>query len=159
MPIATHLLHGRTLILLSNREPYEHVAADAGVEVRKPAGGLVSALDPTLQRTHGTWVAWGSGTADRDNSDVEDRVQVPPDDPSYTLADPLRQVPLDVPVWAVHARDDDTVPFSQAEDYVTAARQAGGEAFLVEVAGGHFGVIDPASDAWAAVVEVLDSIG
>jgi alpha,alpha-trehalose-phosphate synthase [UDP-forming] len=85
MPIATHLLHGRTLILLSNREPYEHVAADDGVDVRKPAGGLVSALDPTLQRTHGTWVAWGSGTADRENSDAEDRVQVPPDDPSYTL--------------------------------------------------------------------------
>lgn len=82
-----------------------------------------------------------------------------PDHPSYDLADPLRQVPLDVPVWAVHARDDDTVPFGQAEDYVTAARRAGGEAFLVEVAGGHFGVIDPASDAWAAVVEVLDSIG
>ena len=68
------------------------------------------------------------------------------------------QVPLDAPVWAVHARDDDTVPFSQAEAYVDAATAAGGEATLVEVTGGHFEVVEPGSDAWAACVEVLDSI-
>jgi alpha,alpha-trehalose-phosphate synthase [UDP-forming] len=85
MPTATDYLDGRTLILLSNREPYEHVVAGDGVQVRKPAGGLVSALDPTLQRTHGTWVAWGSGAADPEHSDADGRVQVPPDDPSYTL--------------------------------------------------------------------------
>ena len=78
---------------------------------------------------------------------------------AYDRADPMSQVPLDVPVWAVHARDDDTVPFSQARNYVTAARRAGAEATLVEVGGGHFGVIDTASDAWAAVVAVLDGIG
>ena len=44
-----------------------------------------------------------------------------PDAATYEQADPLTQVPLDVPVWAVHARDDDTVPFSQAEAYVDAA--------------------------------------
>ena len=85
-----HTLAGRTLILLSNREPYEHVApaADApadAVTVRRPPGGLVSALDPTMQRTHGTWVAWGSGSADRAHADAEGRVAVPPEDPSYTL--------------------------------------------------------------------------
>ena len=78
-------LHGRTLILLSNREPYEHVKDDGTVTVKKPAGGLVSALDPTMQRTHGVWVAWGSGDADRESSDPGGCVQVPPDDPSYTL--------------------------------------------------------------------------
>ena len=82
-----------------------------------------------------------------------------PGDPSYAMADPLRQVPLDAPMWAVHARDDDTVPFSQAETYVAAAREAGAQATLVEVSGGHFGVIDTGSPAWAAVVAVLDSIG
>lgn len=73
--------------------------------------------------------------------------------------DPRQQIPLDVPVWAVHARDDDTVPFAQAAAYVDAATAAGAEATLVEVTGGHFGVIDPDSDAWAAQLEVLDGIG
>ena len=82
--LARHL-NGRTLILLSNREPYEHVRADAEVTVKRPAGGLVSALDPTMQRTHGVWVAWGSGDADREAADEGGCVQVPPEDPSYTL--------------------------------------------------------------------------
>jgi acetyl esterase/lipase len=81
-----------------------------------------------------------------------------PDEATYDRADPLTQVPLDVPVWAVHARDDDTVPFEQATTYVDAATAAGAEATLVEVTGAHFGVIDPGSEAWAACVEVLDSI-
>ena len=80
------------------------------------------------------------------------------DESTYDRADPLAQVPLDVPVWAVHARDDDTVPFAQATTYVDAATAAGAEATLVEVTGGHFGVIDTGSEAWAACVEVLDSI-
>ena len=72
-------------ILVSNREPYEHMYGSGGIEVRQPAGGLVSALDPTMQYTHGTWVAWGSGTADRDVSDEAGRVQVPCEDPQYTV--------------------------------------------------------------------------
>ena len=81
-----------------------------------------------------------------------------PDETTYERADPLTQVPLDVPVWAVHARDDDTVPFAQATTYVDAATAAGAEATLVEVPGGHFGVIDTGSEAWAACVEVLEGI-
>ncbi|MHB1223023.1 MAG: alpha,alpha-trehalose-phosphate synthase (UDP-forming) [Gemmatimonadaceae bacterium] len=78
-------LRDRTLILLSNREPYEHVVRDGAISVRQPAGGLVSALDPTMQQTRGTWVAWGSGAADRETADDEGRLMVPPDDPRYTL--------------------------------------------------------------------------
>ncbi len=78
---------------------------------------------------------------------------------TYEQADPLAQVPLDVPVWVVHASDDDVVPFSQATTYVDAATAAGADATLVEVTGGHFEVVEPTSDAWAACVEVLDSIG
>ena len=79
------LLGGKRLILVSNREPYEHVPGAHGVEVRTPPGGLVSALDPTMRKTHGVWIAWGSGDADRETADANGRVQVPPDDPSYTL--------------------------------------------------------------------------
>ncbi len=93
MPDFAQLLRDRTLILLSNREPYEHRRINGAVDVRVPPGGLVSALDPTLQATHGIWVAWGSGNADRDFTDDYDRVQVPPDEPSYTL----RRVFLDEP--------------------------------------------------------------
>jgi len=81
------LFAGRPLILLSNREPYEHVEDAAGPVVVRPPGGLVSALDPTLRRTHGVWVAWGSGSADRAVADDAGRVAVPPppEAPSYTL--------------------------------------------------------------------------
>src|SRR5687768_1745368 len=78
-------LRDRTLILLSNREPYEHARRGGEITVRRPAGGLVSALDPTMQLTHGTWVAWGSGSADRETADAEGRLAVPPEDGTYTL--------------------------------------------------------------------------
>jgi alpha,alpha-trehalose-phosphate synthase [UDP-forming] len=72
-------------ILVSNREPYEHVRGVSGIAVRQPPGGLVSALDPTMRRIHGTWVAWGSGSADHETADGMGRVRVPPDEQSYTL--------------------------------------------------------------------------
>lgn len=82
----THYLADHKFILVSNREPYEHVRGiDGGLEVKQPAGGLVSALDPTMRRTHGTWVAWGSGSADRDASDAMGRVAVPVGEEAYTL--------------------------------------------------------------------------
>ena len=85
MTDVTRYLDGRTLILLSNREPYEHLAGPEGIHVRQPPGGLVSALDPTMRRTSGTWVAWGSGSADRETSDEHGRLGVPPFEPAYTL--------------------------------------------------------------------------
>jgi alpha,alpha-trehalose-phosphate synthase [UDP-forming] len=85
MPDFASYLQNRTLIVLSNREPYEHVEGTSGIEVHKPAGGLVSALDPTMQQSRGVWVAWGSGSADRQTSDADGRIAVPPDCPSYTL--------------------------------------------------------------------------
>lgn len=80
-----HLLQDCNFILVSNREPYEHVHGATGIEVKTPAGGVVSALDPTLRRMHGTWVAWGSGSADRAVTDEYGRVRVPPGEESYTL--------------------------------------------------------------------------
>jgi alpha,alpha-trehalose-phosphate synthase [UDP-forming] len=85
MPNLDRYLDGRTLILLSNREPYEHVRGEHGPDVRQPPGGLVSALDPTMRRSQGVWVAWGSGNADRETADESGRLHVPPDAPAYTL--------------------------------------------------------------------------
>ncbi len=86
-PLFRRLFPGRRFIVVSNREPYEHRWADevGEVAVRRPAGGLTSALDPLMQALGGTWVAWGSGEADAAAVDPENRVRVPPEDPAYTL--------------------------------------------------------------------------
>jgi trehalose-6-phosphate synthase len=77
----------RRFAVVSNREPYEHYWDDAtdSIAVRRPAGGLVAALDPLMQAVGGLWVAWGSGDRDRDEVGEDDRLQVPPEDPGYTL--------------------------------------------------------------------------
>lgn len=73
-------------------------------------------------------------------------------------ADPLQQVPLDVPVWCVHGRADTNVPYSQSRTYVDAARAAGADANLAPVDGDHFVVIDPQSEAWASTLTVLEGL-
>jgi acetyl esterase/lipase len=73
--------------------------------------------------------------------------------------DPLRQVPLDVPVWCVHGTLDDTSPITQSRDYVAAATAAGATAELVEVPGDHYVMIDPGSAAWGRTMEILDRLG
>jgi trehalose 6-phosphate synthase len=50
-----------------------------------PASGLVTALEPVLLACNGTWIANGSGNADRELVDALDHLRVPPDHPSYTL--------------------------------------------------------------------------
>ncbi len=85
MPRPVNLSDRETLLLVSNRQPYEHVRTPDGLEIRRPAGGLVSALDPTMSELRGTWVAWGSGSADVEHADAHGRLAVPPEDPRYTL--------------------------------------------------------------------------
>jgi len=79
-------LHGETLIVLSNREPYIHeYAADGSIEVQHPASGLVTALEPVMRACSGVWVAHGSGGADRATVDRSDHVAVPPGAESYRI--------------------------------------------------------------------------
>jgi alpha,alpha-trehalose-phosphate synthase [UDP-forming] len=80
-------LPDRRFVVVSNREPYEHYWDEAADEigVRRPAGGLVAALDPLMQAVGGIWIAWGSGERDRDVVDGQQRVRVPPEAPAYTL--------------------------------------------------------------------------
>ena len=78
-------LRGNPLFLVSNREPYQHVHGNSGIEVRIPASGLVTALEPILRACDGTWIAHGSANADRETVDSHDRLRVPPDQPHYTL--------------------------------------------------------------------------
>jgi trehalose-6-phosphate synthase len=73
------------LFVISNREPYMHMRRGRTVEVVVPPSGLVTALEPVLCACDGTWVAHGSGTADRESADRSGRLPVPPDDPRYVL--------------------------------------------------------------------------
>jgi alpha,alpha-trehalose-phosphate synthase [UDP-forming] len=73
------------LIVVSNREPYMHVHRGKEIEATVPASGLVTALEPILRACDGTWIASGSGDADRETVDEHDHLRVPPDKPEYTL--------------------------------------------------------------------------
>ena len=78
-------LSGDQLIVVSNREPYIHERDGDQVVVRRPASGLVTAVEPVMRACSGTWVAHGSGSADRDVVDAGDRVAVPPGQDDYWL--------------------------------------------------------------------------
>ena len=73
------------VIVVSNREPYIHNRIDGRMTLQTPASGLVSALEPVIRACGGTWIAHGSGSADRETVDRHDKIRVPPDAPSYTL--------------------------------------------------------------------------
>jgi trehalose-6-phosphate synthase len=80
-------LQEKPLFVVSNREPYMHVfnEKDKAINMIVPASGLVTALEPVLLACNGTWIANGSGNADRELVDALDHLRVPPDHPSYTL--------------------------------------------------------------------------
>ncbi len=78
-------LAGDEVLVVSNREPYIHTHTPKGIEVRRPASGLVTAVEPVMRACSGTWIAHGAGSADRETVDRNDRVQVPPSRPGYTL--------------------------------------------------------------------------
>jgi trehalose 6-phosphate synthase/phosphatase len=79
-------LRSPQMIVVSNREPYIHNRGDDGRPlVHLPASGMVTALEPIVRACAGTWIAHGSGTADRQVVDIHDRVRVPPSDPAYVL--------------------------------------------------------------------------
>lgn len=76
----------------------------------------------------------------------------------WAHADPLRRLPTGVPTVVVHGARDDIVPIEQARTYAAAARAAGDACELFEFRGGHFGIIEPASRVWPAIVERLESL-
>jgi trehalose 6-phosphate synthase len=78
-------LENSRLFVVANREPYIHRHQGKSVEAIVPASGLVTALAPVLCACDGTWVAHGSGDADRETVDKHDRLRVPPEEPRYTL--------------------------------------------------------------------------
>jgi trehalose 6-phosphate synthase len=76
---------GANVVVVANREPYIHTFDGDEIRCSKPASGLTTALDPVMRACGGTWVAHGSGDADRIASDRFGRVRVPPEQPAYTI--------------------------------------------------------------------------
>jgi trehalose 6-phosphate synthase/phosphatase len=85
------------MIVVSNREPCIHnEGADGRTIVQFPASGMVTAIEPVMRACSGTWIAHGSGSADRRFVDRRDHVGVPPGDPRYELRR----------VWLTQAEED-----------------------------------------------------
>lgn len=78
-------LGGLKVVVVANREPYLHMYDGDEIRCVRPASGLTTALDPVMRVCGGTWIAHGSGNADRAVVDERDRVAVPPESPAYTL--------------------------------------------------------------------------
>jgi acetyl esterase/lipase len=75
----------------------------------------------------------------------------------YAAGDPMRLLPLELPVLIVHGVRDETVSIEISRRYAEAARAAGDEVELVEIEGnvGHRTHLNPNSEAWAAVLARL----
>jgi acetyl esterase/lipase len=76
----------------------------------------------------------------------------------WQVADPVRLVPLGVPVLLVHGASDDIVPPDVSTSYAAAARTAGDVVDVVVEPGDHFAVVEASHPLWAAVVERLPGL-
>ena len=78
-------LAGYLFVVVSNREPYIHTFSGREIVCHVPASGLTVALDPVMQACGGIWIAHGSGDADREVVDKDNKVGIPPENPRYAL--------------------------------------------------------------------------
>jgi trehalose 6-phosphate synthase len=83
--ILARALRGSDVIVVSNREPFIHVREGDAIVIQRPASGLVTAVEPIMRACSGTWIAHGSGSADRDVVDEHDRVAAPDAAAGYQL--------------------------------------------------------------------------
>lgn len=80
-----NILQNRKMLIVSNREPYMHIHDGKEIKYIVPASGMITAMEPILKACGGLWIAAGTGDADRETVDKNDKVRVPPEDPKYTL--------------------------------------------------------------------------
>jgi dienelactone hydrolase len=76
----------------------------------------------------------------------------------HRMADPMAALPLDVPVYAVHALGDDDVPLSMSTTYVEASQTGPVPAQLVRVPGDHFALIDVTAEAYLTCRELVGGL-
>lgn len=78
-------LRDRPIFVLSNAEPYVHSKSSGKIVWSVPAGGVITAIEPVMEACGGVWIAQGSGDADKETADESGKLQVPPEEPHYTL--------------------------------------------------------------------------
>jgi alpha,alpha-trehalose-phosphate synthase [UDP-forming] len=78
-------LKDKKIFAVSNREPYVHNEIKNKIEYSIPASGMVTAIEPVMEACGGVWLAKATGNADKKTADENGKIQVPPDDPKYTL--------------------------------------------------------------------------
>ena len=76
----------------------------------------------------------------------------------WAQADPMRRIPLGVPVGLVHGTRDGTVDVQRSRDYAAAAAHAGAPVTLIETPGDHRDPIDPTTQAWKHAVGWLGDV-
>lgn len=79
------ILQNKKMVVVSNREPYMHIHDGKNIKCIVPASGLITAMEPILIACGGLWIASGTGDADKETVDKNDKLQVPPENPKYTL--------------------------------------------------------------------------
>lgn len=78
-------LQNKKMVVVSNREPYMHIHEGKNIKCIVPASGMITAMEPILKACGGLWIASGTGDADKETVDENDKLQVPPDEAKYTL--------------------------------------------------------------------------
>ncbi len=77
----------------------------------------------------------------------------------YAAASPIRNLPIGVPLLVVHGDEDDQVPAAISRSFAGRAADEGDTVIYHELEGvGHDELIDPATRAWATVVEEIDRL-
>lgn len=78
-------LKNRPIFVVSNREPYIHQRIKNEIKLSVVPSGMNTAVNSVMEACGGMWIAYGSGSADKEMSDEHGKIRVPPDDPKYTL--------------------------------------------------------------------------
>jgi acetyl esterase/lipase len=129
-------------LVLAGHSAGGHLVLQAAVDPRSPALAGVVALAPVADL----------GLAEElglDGDAVRAFLGAPAAD--RPDLDPVRRPTPGAPVTVVHGTSDEIVPIALARSYLSAHPAAR----LVEVAGGHFAVIDPRSAAWPELLTAL----
>ncbi len=78
-------LKDRKIFIVSNQEPYIHQKIKNEIKCSVVPSGLNTAVNSMMEACGGVWIAHGGGNADKETSDENGKLQVPPNDPRYTL--------------------------------------------------------------------------
>lgn len=124
-----------------------------GQPARAPKPALLVAQAGVLALTRAAETGVGNGAPQAFVGGLPDRHPQ-----RYRLADPIGLLPTGVRSVLVHTPVDDSVPLSQSEAYLVAARRAGDDCTLELVDGDHFSHLDPASAACARLRDALATL-